>query len=106
MVTLTIVVIITLIAVMEAQLSQTMGLQENVPESTAGNITEPEAPQGTSVGVIDNTSASVNQTLSSSGNITEPEAPQGTSLAVTNDTSTVNIPESTAGNITEPIAPG
>jgi hypothetical protein len=25
---------------------------------------------------------------------------------VTNDTSTLNVPETTAGNITEPIAPG
>ncbi|HKG88909.1 MAG TPA: hypothetical protein VKA95_11325 [Nitrososphaeraceae archaeon] len=105
MATLTIVVI-TLVAVMTAQLTQTMGLQESIPETTAGNITEPIAPQGTSVGVMDNTSASVNQILSSSGNITEPIAPQGTSVDVTNDTSKVNIPETTAGNITEPIAPG
>src|SRR5215211_1168530 len=105
MTTLTIVVT-TLMVVMAAQLSQIMGLQENIPETTAGNITEPIAPQGTSVGVMDNTSASVNQTLSSSGNITEPIAPQGTSVDVTNDTSTVNITETTAGNITETIAPG
>ena len=74
MVTLTIVVIITLIAVMEAQLSQTMGLQENVPESTAGNITEPEAPQGTSLAVTNDTST-VNIPEATAGNITEPIAP-------------------------------
>jgi len=32
-------------AVMTAQLIQTMGLQENIPETIAGNITEPIAPR-------------------------------------------------------------
>ena len=47
MVTLTIITlmaVMAVMAVMATQLTQTMGLQENTPETTAGNITEPIAP--------------------------------------------------------------
>jgi hypothetical protein len=35
---------LVIVAVMATQLTQTMGLQENTPETTTGNITEPIAP--------------------------------------------------------------
>jgi hypothetical protein len=44
MVTLTIITLMSVMAVMATQLTQTMGLQENTPETTTGNITEPIAP--------------------------------------------------------------
>ena len=77
-VALTIVVIISITIEIPvfAQTNQGIDSQESIPESTAGNITSPIKPQGTSIDVANDTSI--------------PE----------------NIPESTAGNITETIAPG
>jgi hypothetical protein len=80
--------------------------QENMSESTSGNITSPIAPQGTSVEVTDN-NTSGNQTTATSGNISTPIAPGGTSVEVANDTSvSEDIPESSAVDVIEPIAPG
>jgi hypothetical protein len=78
--------------------NQMTSIQENMFEHTSGNITSPEAPQGTSVEVTDN-NTSENQTTATSGNISTPIAPGGTSVGVTNETSvSEDIPESSAGN--------
>jgi hypothetical protein len=75
--TLTTAVIISVIIVIPvfAQTNQTTDLQQNMPESTTGNITTPIAPQGTSIEVANDTSTSDNVTASTSGNITTPIAP-------------------------------
>jgi hypothetical protein len=89
-----------------AQTNQMANSQENMSESTSGNITSPVAPQGASVEVTDN-NTSGNQTTATSGNISTPIAPGGTSVQVANDTSvSEDIPESSAGDVIEPIAPG
>jgi hypothetical protein len=109
-VALTIVVIVSIAITMPVfgQPNQRSDSQENKPGSTAGNITTPIKPQGTSIQVANDTSVSENATASTAaGNITTPIKPQGTSIQVANDTSvSENATASTAaGNITTPIKP-
>ena len=65
---------ISLTAIITGQLSPTLGQQEDMPEATAGNITETIAPQGTTVDVINDTSR-LNIPEATAGNITETIAP-------------------------------
>lgn len=98
----TLTAVITLVAItittpaVYAQTNRMANPQENMSESTSGNITSPIAPQGTSVEVTDN-NTSENQTAAS-GNISTPIAPGGTSVEVANDTSvSEDMPESSTG---------
>ena len=80
-------------------------LGQSIAAQSAGNITTPIAPQGTSLGATgDNSTTTEPET--SSGNITTPIAPQGTSLGATGDNSTMTEPETTAGDVSESVAPG
>ena len=80
-------------------------LGQSIAAQSAGNITTPIAPQGTSLGATgDNSTTTEPET--SSGNITTPIAPQGTSLGATGDNSTTTEPETTAGDVSESVAPG
>jgi hypothetical protein len=80
-------------------------LGQSIAAQSAGNITTPIAPQGTSLGVTgDNSTTTEPET--SAGNITTPIAPQGTSLGVTGDNSTTTEPEKSAGDVSESVAPG
>jgi hypothetical protein len=93
---ITLVTITITIPAVYAQTNRMANPQENMSESTSGNITSPIAPQGTSVEVTDN-NTSENQTAAS-GNISTPIAPGGTSVEVANDTSvSEDIPESSTG---------
>jgi uncharacterized protein YdeI (BOF family) len=108
-VALTIVVIVSIAITMPvfAQTNQRSDSQEYTPGSTAGNITTPIKPQGTSIQAANDTSVSGSATASTAGNITTPIKPQGTSIQAANDTSVSgSATASTAGNITTmPIAP-
>src|ERR671914_283667 len=80
-------------------------LGQSIAAQSAGNITTPIAPQGTSLGATgDNSTTTEPET--SSGNITPPIAPQATSLGATGDNSTTTEPETTAGDVSEAVAPG
>jgi hypothetical protein len=79
-------------------------LGQSIAAQSAGNITTPIAPQGTSLGATgDNSTTTEPET--SAGNITTPIAPQGTSLA-TGDNSTTTEPETSAGDVSESVALG
>ena len=80
-------------------------LGQSIAAQSAGNITTPIAPQGTSLGATgDNSTTTEPET--SDGNITTPIAPQGTSLGATGDNSTTTEPETSAGDVSESVAPG
>jgi hypothetical protein len=78
---------------------------QSVAAQSAGNVTAPIAPQGTSLGAAgDNSTTTEPET--SAGNVTAPIAPQGTSLGAAGDNSTTTEPETSSGNVSESIAPG
>jgi uncharacterized protein YdeI (BOF family) len=85
--TILVIVSLTIMIPVFAQTTQGSDSEENKPESTSGNITTPIKPQGTSIGVANDTSVSEDKPESTSGNITTPIKPQGTSIGVANDTS-------------------
>jgi hypothetical protein len=72
--TIVAIVLITITIPVSAQTYQSDS-QENMPASTAGNITTPIKPQGTSIEATNDTSVSENATASTAGNITTPIAP-------------------------------
>jgi hypothetical protein len=55
--------------------------------STSGNVSMSVAPQGTTLGPTNDTSAPENTTTSTSGNVSMSVAPQGTTLGPTNKSS-------------------
>ena len=80
-------------------------LGQSMAAQSAGNITAPIAPQGSSLGARgDNSTTTEPET--SAGNITAPIAPQGSSLGATGDNSTTTEPETSAGDVSESVAPG
>jgi hypothetical protein len=56
-------------------------------ETTSGNVSMSVAPQGTTLGPTNDTSAPENTTTSTSGNVSMSVAPQGTTLGPTNKSS-------------------
>jgi hypothetical protein len=80
-------------------------LGQAIAAQSAGNVTTPIAPQGTSLGATGDNSTTTEPETSAS-NITTPIAPQGTSLGATGDNSTTTEPETSAGDVSESVAPG